>query len=35
VAKSVLGKARNNCVAVIGDGGITGGMAYVFTVFAS
>jgi len=28
VAKSVLGKARNNCVAVIGDGAITGGMAY-------
>jgi len=28
VAKTVLGKARNNCVAVIGDGAITGGMAY-------
>jgi 1-deoxy-D-xylulose-5-phosphate synthase len=28
VAKTVLGKARNNCIAVIGDGAITGGMAY-------
>mmetsp|Transcript_96962 Transcript_96962/g.277430 ORF Transcript_96962/g.277430 Transcript_96962/m.277430 type:complete len:713 (+) Transcript_96962:89-2227(+) len=28
VAKSVLGKSKNNCIAVIGDGAITGGMAY-------
>jgi len=28
VAKKMLGKPRNNCVAVIGDGAITGGMAY-------
>jgi len=28
IAKSVLNKRRNNCVAVIGDGAITGGMAY-------
>eukprot|EP00916_Digyalum_oweni_P014691 GHVL01024077.1.p1 GENE.GHVL01024077.1~~GHVL01024077.1.p1 ORF type:complete len:722 (-),score=109.43 GHVL01024077.1:972-3137(-) len=28
VAKEFLGKKRNNCVAVIGDGGLTGGMAY-------
>lgn len=28
IAKSMLGKARNNCIAVIGDGAITGGMAY-------
>lgn len=28
VAKSQLGKNRNNCIAVIGDGAITGGMAY-------
>lgn len=28
VAKSLLNKRRNNCVAVIGDGAITGGMAY-------
>lgn len=28
VAKSLQGKRRNNCVAVIGDGAITGGMAY-------
>jgi len=28
VAKSTLGKSRNNCIAVIGDGAITGGMAY-------
>ncbi|GAX17080.1 1-deoxy-D-xylulose-5-phosphate synthase [Fistulifera solaris] len=28
VAKSMLGKRRNNCIAVIGDGAITGGMAY-------
>mmetsp|Transcript_27843 Transcript_27843/g.41023 ORF Transcript_27843/g.41023 Transcript_27843/m.41023 type:complete len:441 (-) Transcript_27843:12-1334(-) len=28
VAKSMLNKKRNNCIAVIGDGAITGGMAY-------
>jgi len=28
VGKSLLGKSVNNCVAVIGDGAITGGMAY-------
>lgn len=28
IAKSMLGKRKNNCVAVIGDGAITGGMAY-------
>jgi len=28
VAKSMLKKRRNNCIAVIGDGAITGGMAY-------
>ncbi|GMH68231.1 hypothetical protein TrRE_jg5320, partial [Triparma retinervis] len=28
IAKEQLGKARNNCIAVIGDGAITGGMAY-------
>ncbi|EJK67229.1 hypothetical protein THAOC_11764 [Thalassiosira oceanica] len=28
VAKSLLQKRRNNCIAVIGDGAITGGMAY-------
>mmetsp|Transcript_16496 Transcript_16496/g.33945 ORF Transcript_16496/g.33945 Transcript_16496/m.33945 type:complete len:746 (+) Transcript_16496:60-2297(+) len=28
IAKSVLNKRKNNCVAVIGDGAITGGMAY-------
>lgn len=28
VAKSLLNKKKNNCVAVIGDGAITGGMAY-------
>ena len=28
VGKSMLGKQVNNCVAVIGDGAITGGMAY-------
>lgn len=28
VAKTQLGKQRNNCIAVIGDGAITGGMAY-------
>ena len=28
VAKSMLNRRRNNCVAVIGDGAITGGMAY-------
>ena len=27
-AKQVLNKLKNNCVAVIGDGAITGGMAY-------
>jgi len=27
IAKSVLNKRKNNCVAVIGDGAITGGMA--------
>ena len=28
IGKELLRKARNNCVAVIGDGAITGGMAY-------
>jgi len=28
VAKSMLNKRRNNCIAIIGDGAITGGMAY-------
>lgn len=28
IAKSLLGKRKNNCIAVIGDGAITGGMAY-------
>jgi len=28
VGKSLLNKRKNNCVAVIGDGAITGGMAY-------
>lgn len=28
VAKSMLNKRNNNCIAVIGDGAITGGMAY-------
>lgn len=28
IAKSLLNKRKNNCVAVIGDGAITGGMAY-------
>ena len=28
VAKSILNKRKNNCIAVIGDGAITGGMAY-------
>jgi len=28
VAKSMLNKSKNNCIAVIGDGAITGGMAY-------
>mmetsp|Transcript_68694 Transcript_68694/g.102112 ORF Transcript_68694/g.102112 Transcript_68694/m.102112 type:complete len:620 (+) Transcript_68694:229-2088(+) len=28
VAKSLLNKRKNNCIAVIGDGAITGGMAY-------
>lgn len=28
IAKSMLKKRRNNCIAVIGDGAITGGMAY-------
>ena len=28
IAKSMLGKSKNNCIAVIGDGAITGGMAY-------
>jgi 1-deoxy-D-xylulose-5-phosphate synthase len=28
VAKSMLQKKKNNCIAVIGDGAITGGMAY-------
>uniref|UniRef100_A0A7S2XUY7 1-deoxy-D-xylulose-5-phosphate synthase n=1 Tax=Fibrocapsa japonica TaxID=94617 RepID=A0A7S2XUY7_9STRA len=28
VAKDMLNKRRNNCIAVIGDGAITGGMAY-------
>eukprot|EP00529_Nitzschia_sp_RCC80_P014597 CAMPEP_0113451108 /NCGR_PEP_ID=MMETSP0014_2-20120614/6171_1 /TAXON_ID=2857 /ORGANISM="Nitzschia sp." /LENGTH=751 /DNA_ID=CAMNT_0000342459 /DNA_START=787 /DNA_END=3042 /DNA_ORIENTATION=+ /assembly_acc=CAM_ASM_000159 len=28
IAKSTLNKRKNNCVAVIGDGAITGGMAY-------
>lgn len=28
VGKSMLNKRKNNCIAVIGDGAITGGMAY-------
>jgi len=28
IAKSMLKKRKNNCIAVIGDGAITGGMAY-------
>lgn len=28
IAKSMLNKRTNNCIAVIGDGAITGGMAY-------
>ncbi|KAL9189058.1 hypothetical protein ACHAXT_011548 [Thalassiosira profunda] len=28
VGKSLLNKRKNNCIAVIGDGAITGGMAY-------
>jgi 1-deoxy-D-xylulose-5-phosphate synthase len=28
IGKSLLGKRKNNCIAVIGDGAITGGMAY-------
>lgn len=28
IGKSMTGKRRNNCIAVIGDGAITGGMAY-------
>ncbi len=28
VGKNLLNKERNNCIAVIGDGAITGGMAY-------
>lgn len=28
VGKALLNKRRNNCIAVIGDGAITGGMAY-------
>jgi 1-deoxy-D-xylulose-5-phosphate synthase len=28
VGKNLLGKVNNNCIAVIGDGAITGGMAY-------
>ena len=28
IAKSTLNKRKNNCIAVIGDGAITGGMAY-------
>lgn len=28
IGKSMLQKRRNNCIAVIGDGAITGGMAY-------
>jgi len=28
IAKSLLNKRKNNCIAVIGDGAITGGMAY-------
>lgn len=28
VGKSILKKRKNNCIAVIGDGAITGGMAY-------
>eukprot|EP00527_Entomoneis_sp_CCMP2396_P004008 CAMPEP_0198149536 /NCGR_PEP_ID=MMETSP1443-20131203/47094_1 /TAXON_ID=186043 /ORGANISM="Entomoneis sp., Strain CCMP2396" /LENGTH=743 /DNA_ID=CAMNT_0043814613 /DNA_START=94 /DNA_END=2325 /DNA_ORIENTATION=+ len=28
IAKSMMNKRRNNCIAVIGDGAITGGMAY-------
>lgn len=28
VGKNLLKKEKNNCIAVIGDGAITGGMAY-------
>ncbi|KAJ1462044.1 1-deoxy-D-xylulose-5-phosphate synthase-domain-containing protein [Pelagophyceae sp. CCMP2097] len=28
IGKSLKNKARNNCIAIIGDGAITGGMAY-------
>ena len=28
VGKQLTGKSVNNCIAVIGDGAITGGMAY-------
>jgi 1-deoxy-D-xylulose-5-phosphate synthase len=28
IGKSILNKRQNNCIAVIGDGAITGGMAY-------
>ncbi len=28
VGKTLMGKRVNNCIAVIGDGAITGGMAY-------
>jgi len=28
VGKNLLSKQVNNCIAVIGDGAITGGMAY-------
>lgn len=28
IGKSMTGKRKNNCIAVIGDGAITGGMAY-------
>jgi len=28
IGKSMMGKRQNNCIAVIGDGAITGGMAY-------
>jgi len=28
IAKNLLNKRKNNCIAVIGDGAITGGMAY-------
>lgn len=28
IAKAMLNKRKNNCIAVIGDGAITGGMAY-------